>query len=51
MQAHKLLDVLEHEGAQALAEYRLPLLNWKEAQELKSRHALLTHAPGLVLET
>ena len=40
--------VLDEGGLQALADFKLPLLTWKESQELKARHALLTDSGNLI---
>ena len=36
VQAQVLLDVYEHQGMEALSQFRLPLLTWKESEELKA---------------
>lgn len=41
-----MLEIYEDEGPDALAEFRLPLLTWKEAQQLKAEHALLLESSG-----
>ena len=40
--------ILDEGGLQALADFRLPLLTWKESQELKVRHALITDSGNLI---
>ena len=46
-QALRLTDVYESKGEDFLSTYRLPLLTWKESQDLKSAHqAALEAAPG-----
>lgn len=38
VQAQVLLDVYENNGKNALTAYRLPLLTWKQSEELKAAH-------------
>lgn len=40
LKAQVLLDVYETQGEHELTQYRIPLLTWKESEELKAAYKL-----------